>query len=81
MKCKGCDRQHDITIQEFDACNAWLPDQKDEWQRLATFEVRGMDPTESEVRDGFIITAVDGTKYEDGLSSLCFTPADTRSRL
>ena len=43
LKCKGCDRQHDITIQPFDAGNEWLPD-KDEWQRLATFECRGIDP-------------------------------------
>jgi hypothetical protein len=40
MKCKGCDRQHDITIQPFDSANAWVPDTKDGWCRLATFEVR-----------------------------------------
>ena len=67
MRCKGCDRVHDITIQPHEASNAWVPDSKEEWQRLATFEIRGMDPTDAEVRDGFDIQAVDGTKYEDGL--------------
>ena len=26
-----------------------------------------MDPTEAEVRDGFLVQAPDGTKFEDGL--------------
>jgi len=65
MKCKGCDRQHDITIQPFNSANAWVPDTKDGWCRIATFEVRGMDPTEAEVRDGFLVQAPDGTKFED----------------
>jgi len=67
MRCKGCDRVHDITLQPYEASNAWVPDSKEEWQRLATFEIRGMDPTDAEVRDGFDVQAVDGTKYEDGL--------------
>ena len=66
---------HDITLQPYEASNAWVPDSKEEWQRLATFEIRGMDPTDAEVRDGFDVQAVDGTKYEDGLcappSPLC----------
>jgi len=65
LKCKGCDRQHDITIQPFEAANAWVPDSKNEWQRLATFECRGVDPVDCEVRDGFIVAAEDGTKYDD----------------
>ena len=39
MKCKGCDRQHDITIQPPDPKDAWEPDSKDGWCRFATFEV------------------------------------------
>ena len=30
-------------------------------------QVRGMDPIEAEVRDGFVVEAPDGTKFEDGL--------------
>jgi len=74
MKCKGCDRVHDITLQPYEDANAWVPDSKEEWQRIATFEIRGMDPTESEVRDGFIVNAVDGTKYEDGVLTPDFSP-------
>ena len=66
MKCKGCDRVHDITIQEYDENNGWAPDKdKDGWCRLATFEVRGVDPVAAEVRDGFIVEAEDGTSFDD----------------
>jgi hypothetical protein len=66
LKCKGCDRKHEIMLRPHLPANGWSAHSSEEWQRLATFEIRGMEAVESEVRDGFIVEAMDGTKYEDG---------------
>jgi len=63
-KCKGCGREHDITVQPYDEKDAWTEGGK-EWQRIAAFECRGMDPYEYEIRDGYQVEAADGSKFED----------------
>jgi hypothetical protein len=51
IKCKGCGRVNDVslTAEENDDDAAYVAD-SDEWQRIATFECRGVDPVRSERR-------------------------------
>mmetsp|Transcript_52891 Transcript_52891/g.123887 ORF Transcript_52891/g.123887 Transcript_52891/m.123887 type:complete len:162 (-) Transcript_52891:95-580(-) len=64
IKCKGCGRSHDVSFDADTPEGEWQAGGPDA-QRLATFECRGMEPYECEVRDGFVVTAEDGTKFED----------------
>jgi hypothetical protein len=45
VKCKGCGRVHDVSlVPEEKEDDAGYVAESEEWQRLATFDCRGMDP-------------------------------------
>lgn len=49
IKCKGCDRVHDVAFADEghdDEEYGWKPD-KGQFQRFASFECRGLDPVRS----------------------------------
>eukprot|EP00286_Rhodomonas_abbreviata_P006720 CAMPEP_0181323614 /NCGR_PEP_ID=MMETSP1101-20121128/19890_1 /TAXON_ID=46948 /ORGANISM="Rhodomonas abbreviata, Strain Caron Lab Isolate" /LENGTH=161 /DNA_ID=CAMNT_0023431675 /DNA_START=118 /DNA_END=603 /DNA_ORIENTATION=+ len=64
IKCKGCGRVHDVSLDSERPEGEWEAGGPD-GQRIASFECRGMEPMECEVRDGFYVVAPDGTKFED----------------
>ncbi len=50
VKCKGCDRQHDISFADEghdEAGHGWHKG-GDEFQRFASFECRGLDPVSTD---------------------------------
>mmetsp|Transcript_32279 Transcript_32279/g.86109 ORF Transcript_32279/g.86109 Transcript_32279/m.86109 type:complete len:165 (+) Transcript_32279:3-497(+) len=79
IKCKGCSRVNDISIVDEDG-GEFVAD-SDKWQTIASFECRGVDLHEYEVRDGYYVVAADGkTRFEDADLSDDWCEVDEKGR-
>mmetsp|Transcript_37699 Transcript_37699/g.96347 ORF Transcript_37699/g.96347 Transcript_37699/m.96347 type:complete len:167 (-) Transcript_37699:30-530(-) len=83
IKCKGCDRVHDIMFADEghdEEGHGWHAD-GGEFQRFASFECRGLDPIGYEIRDGYYVVANDGTRFDDVDLSEDFCECDDKGNV
>eukprot|EP01111_Echinosteliopsis_oligospora_P016099 TRINITY_DN6570_c0_g1_i1.p1 TRINITY_DN6570_c0_g1~~TRINITY_DN6570_c0_g1_i1.p1 ORF type:complete len:172 (-),score=25.22 TRINITY_DN6570_c0_g1_i1:88-603(-) len=65
-KCKGCRRENSIDITSpTDYSFPIDENNQNKYAPIGTFECRGLEITEYQPRDGFLVTAPTGSKWED----------------
>ncbi|XP_012149328.1 CXXC motif containing zinc binding protein [Megachile rotundata] len=65
IKCKLCSRENSLTILE-DSIKPYIADDQDKFQTIATFDCRGLEPTDFSAREGWIAKAIDdGKEFTD----------------
>eukprot|EP01104_Vermistella_antarctica_P021497 TRINITY_DN974_c0_g1_i1.p1 TRINITY_DN974_c0_g1~~TRINITY_DN974_c0_g1_i1.p1 ORF type:complete len:155 (-),score=39.57 TRINITY_DN974_c0_g1_i1:162-626(-) len=62
IKCKMCRRENSVDILTPSIQKYTISDQ---WQKVVTFDCRGIEPTAYLARDGFVAVATSGTKFDE----------------
>merc|ERR1712232_40165 len=63
VKCKICNRTNTVDVVA-DSIKSYNASAGDDWQQIASFDCRGLEPTEFELRAGYSAVTESGSTFE-----------------